>query len=133
MDKKKNLSNPRLIIIQKLYSHYINKEEVIKFKKNRYKKFIKDVVFGTLERKELIEENIQRYLIKDINIRRTETMLIIFLHAAIFELLFRPQTSINIIINEYLNSSKFFLNEKQKNFLNAMLDKISNKIRHKNG
>ena len=133
MDKKKNLSNPRLIIIQKLYSHYINKEEVIKFKKNRYKKFIKDVVFGTLERKELIEESIQKYLSKDINIKRTETMLIIFLHAAIFELLFRPQTSINIIINEYLNSSKFFLNEKQKNFLNAMLDKISNKIRHKNG
>ena len=133
MDKIKNLSNPRLIIIQKLYSHYINKEEVIKFKKHKYKKFIKDVVFGTLERKELIEENIQRYLIKDINIGRTETMLIIFLHAAIFELLFRPQTSINIIINEYLNSSKFFLNEKQKNFLNAMLDKISNKIRHKNG
>ena len=116
-----------------MYSHYINKEEVIKFKKHKYKKFIKDVVFGTLERKELIEENIQRYLIKDINIGRTETMLIIFLHAAIFELLFRPQTSINIIINEYLNSSKFFLNEKQKNFLNAMLDKISNKIRHKNG
>ena len=55
--------------------------------------------------------------------------LIIFLHAAIFELLYRPQTSINIIIHEYLNSSKYFLGQSQKSFLNAILDKISKKIR----
>ena len=51
------------------------------------------------------------------------------LHAAIFELLYRPQTSINIIINEYLNTSDFFLEQNQKKYLNAILDKISKKIR----
>ena len=129
MDKEVHSSNPRVVIIQKLYSQYINKVEKIEFRKHRYKKFIKDIVFGTLERKELINKIIEKHLSKDINIYRTDTLLIIFLHAAIFELLYRPQTSINIIINEYLNSSKYFLGQSQKGFLNAMLDKISKKIR----
>jgi len=129
MDKEFPSSNPRVIIIQKLYAKLINKDEKIEFKKHRYKKFIKDIVFGTLERKELIEEIINRHLKEDIKIKRTETLLILFLHAAIFELLYRPQTSTNIIINEYLNSSKYFLENSQKNFLNAILDKISKLIR----
>ena len=129
MDKDVHSSNPRVVIIQKLYSQYINKVEKIEFRKHRYKKFIKDIVFGTLERKELINKIIEKHLSKDININRTDTLLIIFLHAAIFELLYRPQTSINIIIHEYLNSSKYFLGQSQKGFLNAMLDKISKKIR----
>jgi len=122
-------SNPRVIVIQKLYSQYINKDQKIEFKKHRYKKFIKDIVLGTLERKELIEKTIKQHLEEDIDIKRTEILLIIFLHAAIFEILYRPATSINIIINEYLNSSEFFLEQSQKKYLNAMLDKVSKKIR----
>ena len=122
-------SNPRVIVIQKLYSQYINKDQKIEFKKHRYKKFIKDIVLGTLERKELIEKTIKQHLGEDIDIKRTEILLIIFLHAAIFEILYRPATSINIIINEYLNSSEFFLEQSQKKYLNAMLDKVSKKIR----
>ena len=122
-------SNPRVIVIQKLYSQYINKDQKIEFKKHRYKKFIKDIVLGTLERKELIEKTIKQHLEEDIDIKRTEILLIIFLHAAIFEILYRPATSINIIINEYLNSSEFFLKQSQKKYLNAMLDKVSKKIR----
>ena len=122
-------SNPRVIVIQKLYSQYINKDQKIEFKKHIYKKFIKDIVLGTLERKELIEKTIKQHLEEDIDIKRTEILLIIFLHAAIFEILYRPATSINIIINEYLNSSEFFLEQSQKKYLNAMLDKVSKKIR----
>ena len=122
-------SNARVIVIQKLYSQYINKDQKIEFKKHRYKKFIKDIVLGTLERKELIEKTIKQHLEEDIDIKRTEILLIIFLHAAIFEILYRPATSINIIINEYLNSSEFFLEQSQKKYLNAMLDKVSKKIR----
>ena len=123
--------NPRVIIVQKLYSQYINKSEKINFEKHRYKKFIKDIVFGTLERKEIIEETIEKHLNKDFNIKRTDKLLVIFLHAAIYELLYRPQTSINIIISEYLNSSIFFLDENQKKYLNATLDKIAKEIRTK--
>ena len=123
--------NPRVIVVQKLYAQEFNKESDLTFPKHKYKKFIKDVVLGTLERKELIEESIQLHLSEDLSVKRTEKLLIILLHAAIFELLYRPQTSTNIIINEYLNSSEYFLKVGQKKYLNAILDKISKKIRTK--
>ena len=123
---------PRIIIIQMLYAKKFNSETEIKFPKHRFKKFIKDVVLGSLERKELIEETISLHLNKDIDIKRTEKLVIILLHAAIFELLYKPQTSVNIIINEYLNAAEAFVDNKQKKFLNALLDKISKKIRNSN-
>ena len=124
MKQNEALQNPRVIVIQKLYSKNLNSEAEIKFPKHRFKKFIKDVVLGSLERKELIEETISLHLNKDKDIKRTEKLVIILLHAAIFELLYRPQTSVNIIINEYLNTSDFFLGKGQKKYLNAMLDKF---------
>ena len=127
--KNEALRNPRVIVVQKLYSQEFNKESKLTFPKHRYKKFIKDVVLGTLERKELIEETIVQHLSEDLHNKRTEKLLILILHAAIFEFLYRPQTSINIIINEYLNCSEFFLKKNQTKYLNAILDKISKKIR----
>ena len=129
MKNNEALKNPRVIIIQQLYAQEFNKESKLIFPKNRYKKFIKDVVLGTLERKELIKETIYQHLGNDLDKKRTEKLLIVLLYAAIFELLYRPQTSVNIIINEYLNTSDFFLEETQKKYLNAILDKISKKIR----
>ena len=131
MKQNEAFQNPRVIVVQKLYAQKFNKGSELTFPKHRYKKFIKDVVLGTLERKELIEETIQLHLGDDINLKRTEKLLVVLLQAAIYELLYRPQTSINIIINEYLNSSDFFLEHTQKKYLNAMLDKISKKIRVK--
>ena len=129
MKQNEAFRNPRVIVVQKLYAQEFNKKPELTFPKHRYKKFIKDVVLGTLERKELIEETIKIHLGDDINLKRTEKLLLILLHAAIFEFLYRPQTSINIIINEYLNSSDFFLEHTQKKYLNAILDKVSQKIR----
>ena len=125
-------SNPRVIVIQKLYGKHFNDDEELTFPKHRFKKFIKDIVLGSLERKELIDETIKLHLSEDIDFKRTEKLIIILLQAAIFELLYKPETSVNIIINEYLNAAKAFIDNKQKNFLNALLDKISKKIRNSN-
>jgi N utilization substance protein B len=132
MEQNEALQNPRVIVIQKLYSKNLNFDAEIGFPKHRFKKFIKDVVLGSLERKELIDETIKLHLSEDIDFKRTEKLIIILLQAAIFELLYRPETSVNIIINEYLNVAKAFINNKQKNFLNALLDKISVKLRTSN-
>ena len=129
MNQNEALLNPRVIVVQKLYGKNFNKDSIVEFPKHRYKKFIKDVVLGTLERKELINTTIQKHLNEDLDIRKTEILLIILLHAAVFEFLYRPKTSINIIINEYLNAAKFFVNKSQIKFLNALLDKISKKLR----
>ena len=41
-------NNPRVIIIQKLYGNFFNGEVKLSFPKHRFKKFIKDVVTGTI-------------------------------------------------------------------------------------
>ena len=51
-------NNPRVIIIQKLYEKFFNNEKVLYFPKHRFKKFIKDVVSGTIERNEILIEEL---------------------------------------------------------------------------
>ncbi len=125
----KNTSNSRVKVVQKLYTHSLNQDSVISYEKGRYKKFIKDVVQGTIERKELIDETIKKYLADDINIKRTDKLLVIIISAAIFELIFKHNSSKNLIIVEYLKTAEFFLEKAQINYLNAILDKLSKSIR----
>ncbi len=126
-------NNPRVIIIQKLYGKYFNNEENLVFPKHRFKKFIKDVVNGTVERNEVINEEIKNHLNLDLNMNNLDKVFQVIIRSAIFEFLYKPKTSINIIIKEYLNASNFFLNDSQTKYLNALLDKISKKIRPSNG
>ena len=107
----------------------MNPDSQIDFPKNQYKKFIKDVVTGTLERKELIEEKVNSYLENDIDLTKTDKLLKIILFASIFELMFRPNTPKKVIINEYLLASEHFLEKIQIGYLNAILDKIAKVLR----
>ena len=130
MDQKKFKNpSPRIKIIQKIYNSLMNPGTKIEFPKNQYKKFIKDVVNGTLERSELIEEKIIQYLDKDIDLKKTDKLLKIILFAAVFELLFKHNNPKKVIISEYLLASEYFLEKVQIGYLNAILDKISNDIR----
>jgi len=126
-------NNPRVIAIQKLYGKFFNYDEVLSFPKHRFKKFIKDVVNGTIERNELIEDEISNYLNDDINLKKIDKVFQIIIKCAIFELLYKPRTSTKIIIKEYLLASNFFIDISQTKYLNALLDKISKKIRNSNG
>ena len=128
LKKSKNLS-PRIKVIQKLYNSLMNPDAEIDYPKSQYKKFIKDVVKGTLERFELIEKTISSKLSEDINLVRTDKLLKIILFAAIFELMFKHNTPKKVIINEYLLASEFFLEKIQIGYLNAILDKLSKKLR----
>ena len=127
--KKFKNPSPRIKIIQKIYNSLLNPGTKIEFPKNQYKKFIKDVVNGTLERSELIEEKIIQYLDNDIDLKKTDKLLKIILFAAVFELLFKHNNPKKVIISEYLLASEYFLEKVQIGYLNAILDKISNGIR----
>ena len=126
MDQKKFKNpSPRIKVIQKIYNSLMNPNASIEYPKNQYRKFIKDVVTGTLERSELIEETINKHLTKDIDLKRTDKLLKIILFAAIFELMFKHNNPKKVIISEYLLASEFFLEKVQIGYLNAILDKIA--------
>ena len=119
------LQNPRVIVVQKLYSHHLNSTSEIAFPKHRYKKLIKDVVLGTIERKDLIEDLMAKELKEDINNNKTELMVKLLIMAATYEFMFMHKTPIKVVITEYLKVSDFFVDNAKKSFLNAILDKIS--------
>ncbi len=122
-------NNPRVIIIQKLYGKFFNDDEKIDFPKHRFKKFIKDIVSGTIERNEIILEALDDNLGKEIQFDNLDKLFQVILKSATYELLYKPNVSIKIIIKEYLNASNFFLNNSQTKYLNALLDNIAKKIR----
>ena len=125
-------NNPRVIIIQLLYGKYYNSDQKILIPKHRFKKFIKDIVYGTIERDEIINGEIQKYLTEDLNIKKLDKVFLIILKSAIFELLYKPSRSSKIIIKEYLNASNFFIEDTKTKYLNALLDKISKNLRLQN-
>ena len=130
MDPKKSKNtSPRIKVIQKLYNSLMNPGAIIDYPKGQYKKFIRDIVTGTIERSELIEEKISLYLINDIDLAKTDKLLKIILFAAIFELIFKHKTPKKVIINEYVLASEHFLEKIQIGFLNAILDKIARELR----
>ena len=122
-------NNPRVIIIQKLYGNFFNKVEDLTFPKHRFKKFIKDIVNGTIERNDLITKELEINLKEDLILSHLDKLFQVIIKCAVFEFLYKPKTSSKIIIKEYLNASNFFLEDSQTKYLNALLDKISRKIR----
>ena len=125
-------NNPRVIIIQKLYGKFFNNEETLTYPKHRFKKFIKDIVNGTVERDEVINEEIKNHLEKDLDLKKLDKVFQVIIKSAIFEFLYKPKTSINIIIKEYLKASNYFINDSQTKYLNALLDNAAKKLRSTN-
>tara|TARA_B100001769_G_C21993791_1_gene534119 strand:- start:39 stop:440 length:402 start_codon:yes stop_codon:yes gene_type:complete len=124
--------NPRVIVVQKLYGHHLNKDSELIFPKHKYKKFIKDVVNGTIERRDYIQDLMNRELKDDINDNKTELMIKLMIMAALFEFMYMHKIPIKVIISEYLKVADFFVQDSQKGFLNAILDKASKLARTEN-
>ncbi len=121
--------NPRVIVVQKLYSYFLNKDVTISYSKHRFKNFIKSTVSGTIEREELLLVNLKRILKNEFNPSRTDLILKLMILSATFELMFNHKTPINVIVSEYVKISDFFLETAHKGYLNAILDKVSKNVR----
>ena len=129
MSEKQPDKNPRIIVVQKLYAYFLNKESELTYPKHRYKKFIKDTVSGTIEREELLLENLKTILKDDFNPSRTDLILKFMILSATFELMFSHKTPTNVVVSEYVKISDFFLETAHKRYLIAILDKISKNVR----
>ena len=77
--KSKNLS-PRIKVIQKLYNALMNSDALIEYPKSQYKKFIKDIVSGTIEREEILLDKFTDILKNEFNPSRTDLILKIMMY-----------------------------------------------------
>ncbi len=122
-------NNPRVIIIQKLYGNFFNDESKLLFPKHRFKKFIKDIVLGTIEREEVLIEEIKKTFGSELNFEKMDKVFQVILKSFTYEILYKPNVPINIIIKEYLDASNFFIEFSQTKYLNALIDKLGKKLR----
>ena len=125
-------NNPRVIIVQKLYGNFFNGEVKLSFPKHRFKKFIKDIVTGTIERDEFLTEEIKKTFGDEFSIEKTDKIFQVILKSSTYEILYKPKLSLNIIIKEYLDASNFFLEFSQTKYLNALIDKLGKNLRSQN-
>ena len=122
-------NNPRVIIIQKLYGNFFNDDAKLLFPKHRFKKFIKDIVLGTIEREEVLIEEIKKTFGNELNFEKMDKVFQVILKSFTYEILYKPNVSINIIIKEYLDASNFFIELSQTKYLNALIDKLGKEIK----
>ena len=122
-------NNPRVIIIQKLYRKIYTEDDELQFPKHRFRKFMKDIVLGTIERNDLIIDELKNKLGDEFVFENLDKVFQTILKAATYELMYKPNLSLNIIIKEYLNSSNYFLENSQTKYLNALLDNVGKKLR----
>ena len=90
-------NNPRVIIIQKLYGKFYNEDDDLDFPKHRFKKFIKDIVLGTIERNDLILDELNNKLGNEFVFEKLDKVFQTILKAATYEFMYKPNLSINII------------------------------------
>ena len=109
-----------------------NNDDKIEFPKHRFKKFIKDIVLGTIERNEIIVDELDKNLGDNFNLFKLDKVFQVILKSATYEILYKPNVSIRIIIKEYLDASNLFLNDSQTKYLNALLDNAAKKLRSTN-
>ena len=66
----------------------------------------------------------------DINDNKTELIIKLMIMAALYEFMYMHKIPIKVIISEYLKVADFFVQDSQKGFLNAILDKASRLARN---
>ena len=122
--------NPRVLIIQKVYGQVINNEQKIKFEKHRFKKFIKDVVLGTIERSEIINDEIKN-IETNFNLKNLDDIFKIIIRCATFEFLYKPSLS-KKIISQHLYLPFININWGTENVLkNTMNNFASTELQYK--
>lgn len=99
-------------------------EKVIKDNTEIENEFIKDIVYGVIEHKKELDEKINKYL-KEWTLDRLGNTDKAILRMSVYELLYYDTPHI-VSINEGINLSKKYSDEKVVKVINAVLDNILN-------
>lgn len=136
----------RLMAVQSLYSTMLTPEkeanidkaiyDIIKLYENnkitsnytqRDESYLINIARGAYQNKEQIDELIQQYLDEKWKVSRLGKVILSILRAAIYELQKAINLDAAIIINEYLEITKYLNHSGEVGFINSVLDKISKK------
>jgi N utilization substance protein B len=88
-----------------------------------------DIVRGTIERRNEVDEMIAGSLDQRWKLDRLELLLRAILRAAVYELLARRQVPARVVINEYVDLAHAFYDRGEAGLVNAVLDRLAHVLR----
>ena len=91
--------------------------------------FFDDVVRGVAARRDEIDGRLAGRLAQGWSIARLDRTMLQILRAGAYELLARPDISVSIVINEYLDVAHAFFDDREAKFVNGLLDAIARDVR----
>jgi len=136
----------RLAAIQAIYQQKITGMDagdvVVQFKQHHFNKSMDDIDLGSLDRELFndlvmgantrltdIDGIIQSNLAEGWSIERLDIVLLSILRCAIYELWCRTDIPVKVTIDEYVNLTADFYDQKEPNFVNGLLDKVAKALR----
>ncbi|MES2607312.1 MAG: transcription antitermination factor NusB [Pseudomonadota bacterium] len=76
-----------------------------------------------------IDEEIQKYLQENWKMDRLAAVVRSLLRSACYELMFEPLVPTPVVLNEYIEVAREFLDEREVKFVNGILDNIAKSVR----
>ena len=93
------------------------------------KPLFRDVVEGTVARKEELEQTLTGALAEDWTWARVDRLVRAILLAGAYELIHRTDVPPKVAINEYVEIAHAFYDQGEPNFVNSVLDRVARQAR----
>jgi N utilization substance protein B len=97
--------------------------------KSADKVFFNDLIEGVVRTQQKIDPEIDSNLPEDWKLSRIDITLRAIFRAATFELMYRLDVPFKVIINEYIEITNSFYDQKEPDLVNGVLDSIANKFK----
>jgi N utilization substance protein B len=91
--------------------------------------FFDDLVEGTLARRDEIDQLITKRLAQGWSLERLDKPMKAILRVGAYELIARKDVPVPTVINEYLDVADAFYDQREKGFVNGLLDAIAKAAR----
>lgn len=91
--------------------------------------FFRDVLGGVVREQRAIDPKVDTALARGWPLKRIEAVLRAILRAGVYELMFRKDVPVRVVINEYLEIAHGFYSEDEPGLVNGVLDTIAHEVR----
>jgi len=91
--------------------------------------FFRDILSGVVNNQREIDVKIDKALAAGWPLARVEAVLRAILRAGCYELMFRKDVPVRVVITEYVDVTHGFYNEDEPDLVNAILDSLAREVR----
>lgn len=117
------------LVIDEFIGHRLGREVEEVAYKSADQAFFADVVKGSFERREEIDQAISDVLPAKWPLPRLENLVRAILRAGAYELMARPDVPTPVVINEYVDVAHAFYSGSEPGFVNGVLDALAHRLR----